>query len=32
MRQLGVWLALVGGGLLLAWLMYFFPAGPPTSP
>lgn len=23
---------LVGGGLALAWLMYFFPSGPPTSP
>ncbi len=22
---------MVGGGLALAWLMYFFPAGPPTS-
>lgn len=22
--------ALVGGGLLLAWLMYFFPSGPPA--
>ena len=22
--------ALLGGGLLVAWLMYFFPSGPPA--
>lgn len=27
---LQLFLGLVGGGLALAWLMYFFPAGPPT--
>lgn len=27
---LQLFLSLMGGGLLLAWLMYFFPAGPPA--
>ncbi len=27
---LQLFLGLVGGGLVLAWLMYFFPSGPPT--
>ena len=27
---LQIFLGLVGGGLLIAWLMYPFPAGPPT--
>ena len=27
---LQLFFGLVGGGLLLAWLMYFFPSGPPT--
>ncbi len=27
---LQVFLGLVGGGLLLAWLMYPFPSGPPS--
>ena len=26
-----VFLGMVVGGLVLAWLMYFFPGGPPTS-
>lgn len=25
-----VFLALVGGGVALGWLMFFFPSGPPT--
>ncbi len=29
---LQIFLGMVGGGLALAWLMYFFPAGPPTPP
>ncbi len=29
---LQIFLSMVGGGLALAWLMYFFPAGPPSSP
>lgn len=28
---LQVFLGMVGGGLLLAWLMYPFPAGPPAQ-
>lgn len=27
---LQIFLGMVGGALLLAWLMYFFPAGPPA--
>ena len=27
---LQVFLSMVGGGILLAWLMYFFPWGPPA--
>lgn len=27
---LTLFLGLMGGGLALAWLMYFFPAGPPA--
>ena len=27
---LQLFVGLVGGGLALAWLMYFFPSGPPT--
>ncbi len=27
---LRIFLAMVGGGLALAWLMYFFPSGPPA--
>jgi cytochrome bd-type quinol oxidase subunit 2 len=27
---LEIYLAMVGGGLLLAWLMYPFPSGPPA--
>ena len=27
---LQLFLGMVGGGLLLAWLMYFFPSGPPA--
>ena len=27
---LQIFLSMVGGGLALAWLMYFFPAGPPA--
>ncbi len=27
---LKLFLGMVGGGLALAWLMYFFPSGPPT--
>ncbi len=27
-----IFLSMVGGGLALAWLMYFFPGGPPSSP
>ena len=27
---LQVFVGMVGGGLALAWLMYFLPAGPPT--
>ena len=27
---LKVFLGMVGGGLAIAWLMYFFPAGPPA--
>jgi hypothetical protein len=27
---LQLFLGMVGGGLLVAWLMYPFPAGPPT--
>lgn len=27
---LQVFLGMVGGGLLVAWLMYPFPSGPPT--
>lgn len=29
---LQLFLGLVGGGLLVAWLMYPFPTGPPTGP
>ncbi len=29
---LQIFLGMVGGGLALAWLMYFFPAGPPSPP
>ena len=29
---LQIFLSMVGGGLALAWLMYFFPAGPPSPP
>ncbi len=29
---LQILLGMVGGGLALAWLMYFFPAGPPSPP
>lgn len=27
---LEIYLSMVGGGVLLAWLMFPFPAGPPT--
>jgi len=27
---LQIFLGMVGGGLALAWLMYFFPSGPPS--
>ena len=27
---LKIFLGMVGGGLLLAWIMYPFPSGPPT--
>ena len=27
---LQIFLGMVGGGLALAWLMYFFPSGPPA--
>ncbi|MEM7585890.1 MAG: hypothetical protein AAF560_21045 [Acidobacteriota bacterium] len=27
---LRIFLSMVGGGLALAWLMYFFPSGPPV--
>lgn len=27
---LQVFLGMIGGGLALAWLMYFFPSGPPS--
>ncbi len=27
---LKVFFGMVGGGLVLAWLMYFFPSGPPA--
>lgn len=27
---LKIFLGMVGGGLAVAWLMYFFPAGPPA--
>jgi len=27
---LQLFFGLVGGGMVLAWLMYFFPTGPPT--
>lgn len=27
---LQLFFGMVGGGLALAWLMYFFPSGPPT--
>ena len=27
---LQIFLSMVGGGLALAWPMYFFPAGPPS--
>ncbi len=27
---LQMFLSMVGGGLALAWLMYFFPSGPPA--
>lgn len=27
---LQITLGMVGGGVALAWLMYFFPGGPPT--
>ncbi len=29
---LQTFLGMVVGGLALAWLMYFFPAGPPSPP
>ena len=29
---LQIFLSMVGGGLALAWLMFFFPAGPPSAP
>ena len=29
---LQIFLSMVGGGLALAWLMYCFPAGPPSPP
>ncbi len=29
---LQVFLSMVGGGLALAWLMRFFPSGPPSPP
>ena len=29
---LQLFFGLVGGGLLVAWLMYPFPLGPPTGP
>ncbi len=29
---LQTFLSMVGGGLVLTWLMYFFPAGPPSPP
>lgn len=29
---LQIFFSMVGGGLVLAWLMYFFPAGPPSPP
>ncbi len=29
---LQTFLSMVCGGLVLAWLMYFFPAGPPSPP
>ena len=29
---LQMFLSMVVGGLALAWLMYFFPAGPPSAP
>ncbi len=29
---LQIFLSMVGGGLALAWLMYFFPSGPPSPP
>ncbi len=28
---LRIFLGMVGGGLALAWLMYFFPSGPPIA-
>ncbi len=27
---LQIFLGMIGGGLALAWLMYFFPSGPPS--
>ncbi len=27
-----IFLSMVAGGLALAWLIYFFPAGPPSPP
>lgn len=27
---LQIFLGMMGGGLALAWLMYFFPSGPPS--
>ena len=27
-----IFFSMVGGGLALAWLMYFFPGGPPSPP
>lgn len=27
-----IFLSMVGGGLALSWLMYFFPGGPPSPP
>ena len=27
---LQIFFGMVGGGLVLAWLMYFFPSGPPA--
>lgn len=27
---LKIFFGMVGGGLVLAWLMYFFPSGPPA--